>query len=312
VVPEPVVVPELVVVVVSYNTRDLLRACLASVARETPTVPHEVVVVDNASTDGSADMVAGEFPAVRLIRSDRNRGFARAANAGAAASRAPWIVLLNPDTEVHDRALERLLAFGARHPEAGIVGGRTLRPDGALDPGSCWGDMTLWSLTCFATGLSAARRGSRWFDPESLGGWRRDSVRTVDIVTGCLLLTARPTWDALGGFDERFFMYAEDADLSLRARALGYRPLITPDATITHVLAAASGSGARSRTMVLTGKVTLLRKHWPRARSRVGRLLLATGVALRALGARALGRRDAPWPEVWASRRTWRRGWAPG
>ncbi|HZJ25848.1 MAG TPA: glycosyltransferase family 2 protein [Acidimicrobiia bacterium] len=302
---------DLSVIVVSYNTRELLEGCLRSVFSETTSVRLEVVVVDNASSDGSADMVATEFAEVALIRSDNNDGFARACNRGVAASHAPWIVLLNPDTEVHDRALERLLDFGRAHPRAGLTGGRTLRPDGTVDPGSCWGDITLWSLTCFAFGLSTALRHSEAFDPESLGRWERDSVRAVDIITGCLLAASRETWDRLGGFDERFFMYAEDADLAMRARAAGFRPAITPDATITHVLAAASGSGARSRAMVLRGKTTLLAKHWSPARARAGVALLVIGAGLRSLGARLVGRTSSPWPDVWNARATWRRGWPP-
>lgn len=299
------------VIVVSYNTRELLAGCLASIFSETPAEVVEVVVVDNHSTDGSAEMVTAEFPDVTLIRSETNDGFARAANRGVAASHAPWIVLLNPDTKVHDHALERLVEFARAHPQAGLTGGRTLRPDGLLDPGSCWGDITLWSLTCFALGLSTALAHSPTFDPESLGRWDRSSIKTVDIVSGCLLAASRDTWDGLGGFDERFFMYAEDADLALRARALGFHPAITPDATITHELGAASGSGATSRAMVLTGKTTLLTKHWSPARARLGVALLVAGVGLRGLGALLLGRASSPWPEVWRQRGVWTRGWPP-
>lgn len=310
--PQPVSgTPDLSVIIVSFNTRDLLAACIESVYRATPDLALEVVVIDNASADGSAEMVAKTFPTVHLIRSAENTGFGRAANLAVAQSRAPWIVLLNPDTEVHDHALERLVEFARAHPQAGLTGGRTLRPDGSLDPGSCWGDITLWSLTCFALGLSTALAHSSTFDPESLGRWDRSSIKTVDIVSGCLLAASRDTWDDLGGFDERFFMYAEDADLALRARALGFHPAITPDATITHELGAASGSGATSRAMVLTGKTTLLTKHWSPARARLGVALLVAGVGLRGLGALLLGRASSPWPEVWRQRGVWTRGWPP-
>ena len=105
------------------------------------------------------------------------------------------------------------------NPGHGLYGGRTLWPDGTVCPGSCWGKPSLWSLFCFSTLLSTVFKGSRVFDPESLGGWQRDTVREVDIVTGCLLLAPREVWDELGGFDERFFMYGEDGDLALRAAA---------------------------------------------------------------------------------------------
>jgi N-acetylglucosaminyl-diphospho-decaprenol L-rhamnosyltransferase len=300
---------ELSVVVVSYNTRELLHRCLVSVVAECERVAIEVVVVDNASEDGSAAMVTADFPAVRLLASPDNLGFARGCNVGVGASKGDWVVLLNPDTVVQAGALERLLAFAKAHPEAGLCGGRTLRPDGSVDPSSCWGSSSIWSLACYSLGLSTLLRRSRWFDPESLGRWERDSVREVGVVTGCLLACSRTVWDDLGGFDERFWMYGEDADLSARAWRRGYRPMITPEATITHVVGASSPSGARKRRMVLAGKVTLLNKNWSPARARIGRTLLAGGVHVRALGARAMRVRSSPWPEVWRDRGTWREGW---
>jgi N-acetylglucosaminyl-diphospho-decaprenol L-rhamnosyltransferase len=302
---------DLSVIIVSYNTRDLLRDCLVSVFAESRNVAFEVVVVDNASRDGSASMVAAEFPGVQLLASDDNLGFARGCNTGVRASRGEWVALLNPDTVVRSGALERLLAFARAHPEAGLCGGRTLRPDGSVDPSSCWAQSSLWSLACYAVGLTTAFRRSPWFDPESMGRWERDSIREVGVVTGCLLMCSRAVWDKLGGFDERFWMYGEDADMSARARHLGYRPMITPNATITHVVGAANPSRARKRQMMLTGKVTLFNKNWAPMRARAGRLLLAGGVGLRAAGARMVRLRSSPWPEVWRHRRAWLQGWPP-
>jgi GT2 family glycosyltransferase len=301
---------DLSVVVVSYNTRDLLRECLRSILRETTTIAFDVIVVDNASTDGSATMVSAEFPSVSLIPLDENIGFGRACNLGVARSIGECVVLLNPDTVVRDRALEALLAFGRSHPEAGLTGGRTLRPTGEVDPSSCWGRPTLWSLFCYASGLSTLFRRSLWLDPESLGRWPRDSVRSVDVVTGCLLLASRPVWNELGGFDERFFLYGEDADLSLRARALGYRPMITPEATVTHVVGAASASSVWKGKRLLAGKVTLLDKHWSPIAARFGRALLLAGVAARSGGAR-LRKKQSPWIGLWDERAIWLQGYPP-
>ena len=132
-------------------------------------------------------------------------------------------------------------------------------------------------------------------------------MREVGVVTGCLLLAPRKLWDTLGGFDERFFMYGEDADLALRARALGYRPAITPDAVITHVVGA-SATGPWKRRLLLRGKVTFVTKNWPPSSARMATLFLAAGVAVRAAGARLL-RRASPWPEVWEKRSEWLNGW---
>ena len=178
-----------------------------------PGCSYEVIVVENASGDGSAELVRDEFPSVRLIALEQNIGFAAGSNVGARAAEGEYVLMLNPDTELVGDTLGALLRYARAHPEAGLVGGRTLRPDGELDPGSCWGAQSLWSLVCFASGLSMVFRGSRLFNPESLAGWSRDSERYVDIVTGCLCLTPRAVWEQLDGFDEAFFMYGEDADL---------------------------------------------------------------------------------------------------
>src|SRR5204862_7187826 len=122
---------------------------------------------------------------------------------------------------------------------------------GAVDPKSCWGAPTLWSLVCFASGLSTLFPRTRLFDPESLGRWPRDTEQEVDIVTGCLLLTRRNVWDELGGFDERFWVYGEDADFCLRAAGRGWRPAITPRATVVHVVGASSASEYDKKDLVL-------------------------------------------------------------
>jgi GT2 family glycosyltransferase len=303
---------DLSVLVVTHRNPGLTRDCLASVFAETRDLDFEVIVVDNASSDGTPEMVEREFPAVRLIRSERNLGFAAASNRAAAAARGRHLVLLNPDTIVLDRALERLLDFARAQAQPGIFGGRTLRPDGRLDPSSCWGEQTPWSAFCFATGLSTALRGSPRFDPESLGRWARDSVRDVGVVTGCLLLCERSTWTALQGFDERFFMYGEDADLSHRARRRGLPVRVCPEATIVHVVGASSPVSGRKMTMVMCGRATLMRKHWSAVPRAFGLVCLQAGVLLRAAVAQLPG---APvprfWAGVWTARRDWRAGYPP-
>ena len=135
--------------------------------------------------------------------------------------------------------------------------------------------------------LSTAFKGSRLFDPEAIGGWKRDTVREVGIVTGCLLLAPRALWRELGGFDTRFFMYGEDADLGMRAWARGLRPAITPDAVITHEIGVSSASRPDKLVLLFRGKATLLRKHWSPGRRRAGIALLQLGVGVRALLARS-------------------------
>jgi GT2 family glycosyltransferase len=296
------------IIIVSYNTKDLLQACLQSIFEETKSASFEIIVVDNVSRDGSAAMIEREFPGVKLIASKENLGFGPACNLGVATSAGEYIILLNPDTIVHDKALEQLLEFGKAHPEAGLCGGRTLRPSGEVDPSSCWGLPTVWSMLCYATGLSIAFSHSTIFDPESLGRWQRNSVRHVGVITGCLLLASRKVWDQIGGFDERFFMYGEDVDLSIRAARAGFTPMITPAATITHVVGASSSSLSAKRKLLLAGKVTLMNKHWSPAAAWLGRTLLTIGTGIRAMGSRVTGR-NSSWSDAWSERRAWNAGW---
>ena len=301
--------PDISVIIVSYKVPALLGACLTSLRREVADCSYEVIVVDNASGDETAELVRDEFPDVRLIALEENIGFAAGSNLGARAATGEYVLMLNPDTELVGDTLGALLRYARAHPEAGLVGGRTLRPDGELEPGSCWGAQSLWSLVCFAFGLSSIFRGSRVFNPESLAGWSRDTERRVDIVTGCLCLVPRAVWEQLHGFDESFFMYGEDADLAARARSRGYHPAITPDAVILHHVGASSLS-VDKREMNLRCRVELARKHWSPRRASAAVALLQAGTGVRAFAAAATRRPSSTWPAVWRRRRDWRGGYA--
>ena len=252
------------ILVVSYNTREMTLACLASVYAQTTGVTFEVVVVDNDSTDGSADAVAAAFPQVRLIRPRGNLGFAKANNVAAAHAAGRWVLLLNPDTVILDGAVQRVVRFAESKPDPTLVvaGGRTFFGDGRLNYNSCHGAPTPWSLLCMGLGLSSLFRRSRLFNPESLGAWKRDTQREVDAVTGCFLLMHRTLWDRLGGFDEWFFMYGEDTDLCIRARKLGARCLVCPDATLVHYGGQSEKVRADKMVKLFFAKVQLFRRHW--------------------------------------------------
>ncbi len=310
--------PEVSVVVVSYRTVDFIKACIASIFDSVDDASIEVIVVDNNSDDGTVNMVKREFPGVRVIASPENLGFARGVNLGASQARGEFLLLLNPDMVVHDCTIERLIAFARAHPEAGLYGGRTVAPDGRVDPSSCWGAPTRWSLFCFASGMSTAFKNNRLFDPESLGRWQRDNVRQVGVVTGCLLAVRRDVWSELGGFDPRYFMYGEDMDLSLRASAAGYRPSITPDAVVTHIVGASSKTRSDKIVLLMKGKATIIRTHWSGAAAVFGIAMLLMGVGLRSAlsivaGVMRPGRLGgpSPWREVWRARREWSGGYPP-
>lgn len=295
------------VIIVNYNTRDATLECIASVLANAPT-DTEIVLVDNGSQDGSADAVRRLHPQVIVDEAGENLGFAKGVNRGVAESTGEYVVLLNPDTIVLPGALHALLDFARTRPEYGVYGGRTLRRDGSVEKSSCWGAPTLWSLFCFATGLSTAFSGSTLFDPESLGDWQRDTVREVQIVTGCLLLMRRDQWESLGGMDETFFLYGEDAEFSIRAARKGLTPVIVPDATIVHDVGGSTTVSGFKMTLVLAGKTTLLRRVWSPSRCRAGIVLLTIGVALRALAERLVGRSGGSWSTAWVRRADWQPG----
>jgi GT2 family glycosyltransferase len=308
--------PAVSILLVSYNTRAMTLACIESVIAETR-VSHELILLDNASSDDSPTAVARAFPQVRLIASAQNLGFAGGNNLAAREARGKYLLLLNPDTLVLDGAIDRLVAFAERTPGAGIWGGRTLNADRSLNPTNVFGDQTLWSIFCRTSGLALAFRRSELFNPEDYGTWDRGSERAVDIVSGCLFLIRRDLWEALGGFDPTFVMYGEEADLCRRARSLGAAPRMTPEATIVHYAGASSRLHSDKLILVLKAKATLARRHLPAWQRPLALFLLRMWPLNRKLGAgllAALTGRSRPaeiaahWSAVWAARASWRDG----
>jgi N-acetylglucosaminyl-diphospho-decaprenol L-rhamnosyltransferase len=268
--------PFLTIIVVSYNTREMTLECLRSIFRETELNSFEVIVLDNASSDGSASAIEDEFSSrIRLIASGKNLGFAAANNAAALEAQGAFLLLLNPDTVVLDGAVDRLMAFAAARPEAGIWGGRTVFSDGSLNPASCWSRQSLWSLFCQAVGLSSIFRRSSLWNPEGMGGWNREGTRAVDIVSGCFLLIRCDLWRRLGGFRSEFFMYGEEADLCLRAEKLGVKPLISSDSTIVHYGGASEKIRADKLIRLIEAKMRMIEYHFPKGSRHLGCWLLS-------------------------------------
>ena len=298
--------PELSVIVVSYGTREMTAECLASVVGETRETNYDVVVIDNASTDGSAELIAARFPAFNVIAETSNLGFAAAANRAAARANGRYLLLLNPDTVVLDHGIDRLMAFARQRPRAGIWGGRTFFADGTPHLLSSSRRPSLWSFFCVGFGLNTRFPDSPLFHSRAYGGWKRDYERNVDVVTGSFLLIDRVLWDRLGGFAPEFFMYGEDVDLCLRARRLGYRPAVTPDATIVHHGSGTEPNQARKLTQIFAAEALLIRRHIKPA----ARALALAFLALRPLlGSVLASDRYRPlWRQVWRKRQQWLAG----
>lgn len=302
---------DLSVIIVTYNSSEQIGECLRSVYAECKATRQEIIVLDNNSTDTTVEDIKRDFPEVRLLIPGDNLGFAKGVNEAARHASGKYLLLLNPDTVVKGRALDKIYEFARVNPEYGFYGGRTLKPDGTLEPSSCWGSPSLWSLTTFAFGLSTAFKRNKWLDPESLGGWQRDTVREVGVITGCLLLVEKSAWQKLRGFDERYFMYGEDADLAERARREGFKPVIYPDAQVIHEVGMSSSTPIHKMRLLYRGKATYARTHWRGLSQVIALDLLVLGVFIRALPAFLTGKKDNRWRMLWEERAIWREGYAP-
>ena len=306
---------DVAIVIVTYNSENQIGDCLTSVFAQNKGVRQQVVVVDNDSQDGTAERIRRDFPNVDLILPGENLGFAKGVNLGVNHANADYVLLLNPDTVILDHAVDVIVGFARKKPDHGLYGGRALKPDGSLEPCSCLGVPTLWSMALFACGVTTLVPRNRWLDPESLGNWARDSVREVGVITGCFLLVSTEAWRKLGGLDERYFMYGEDVDFSLRSRAAGYRPVICPDAKLIHEAGQSSETPIHKALLLYRGKASLVRIHWKGFRRMLGLFFLVAGTGLRAgassVSPTARGSEAARrWQTLWNNRDEWLQGYA--
>jgi GT2 family glycosyltransferase len=226
------------VAVVSWNTRELLARCLESLVPEVEAGRVEAWVVDNASTDGSADLVRERFEWARLIAADENLGFGRAVNLVAARTSSDWVAPSNADVALRPGAIEALLEAGARDPGAGAVAPRLVTPDGSTQH-SVFAFPTIPYSLLLALGAYhlSATLGDRYAVP---GHWDTERARRVPWAVAAFLLIRRTAWDQVGGFDERQWMYAEDLDLGWQLRQAGWATRYEPSAVVDHEGAAAT------------------------------------------------------------------------
>lgn len=229
---------DLSIVIVSWNVKGLLRACLRSTLEEqqsdaSPRLACEVIVVDNASTDGSADMVRQEFPAVRLIANADNVGFTRGNNQGIVASDGRHVLLLNPDTEVLDGALGEMVDYMEHSPEVGALGPKLLYPDGRVQS-SRRRFPDLRTALVESTFLQPWFSGSDVLKRYYVLDRGDDEIQVVDWLVGACLMMRRAAVDEVGLLDERFFMYSEELDWCYRAKKKGWKIVYLPTARVIH------------------------------------------------------------------------------
>jgi len=223
---------DLTIVVVNWNTLSLLRDCLASVLSNSGNLSLELFVVDNASSDGSAEMVSAEFPSVKLIRNTQNRGFAAANNQALAVGQGRHMLLLNSDTIVLGDVLEKCVRYLDDQIDVGAMGCRVLNPDRTLQP-TCFEYPNLPNLFLWTTGL-ARLPWPRFLGKYRMAGWKRDCERDVDVVTGCYLLVRTAALRDVGLLDESFFFFGEETDWCKRIREHGWRVRFAPVGDIVH------------------------------------------------------------------------------
>jgi GT2 family glycosyltransferase len=225
---------KLSIVILCWNDLKVIADCLLSIYNETHDISFEVIVSDNGSTDGSLEYISQHYPGVRIVANGVNLGFAKGNNAGIALSEGEYVLILNPDTIIHDRALEKCVVFADSHPEAGAFGCRVLNPDGS-DQTSARPFPTIWRDLIGALYLRQLAYLSDLFLSDTYTGWNGDSERAVDWQSGCCVMFRGSVLKSLGGFDEQFFYHFEEVDLCRRVWNAGYPTLYTPDAVITHL-----------------------------------------------------------------------------
>lgn len=298
--------PELSIVIVTYNSRRDIETCLHSLEKFCRGIALEIIVFDNASADGTAEVVAQHFPGVRLIRSTENAGFARGNNLAAQHAQGRYLLLLNPDTWVEDDLALALVRFIERHPQAGACTPLILRPDGSRQRGAMRTLPTLETLFYDQTGLSRLFPRSRLFGRYWMTWWDHNDVREVEQAAGACLLVRREVYEKIGGFDEGYFMYYDDVELCHAIRAAGWKIYFTPEARVYH-----SGGQSASQN-VMQNYVELhrsmyryFRKHHGRLQTWLAKTIVALGETgkLVILAFLLLLEKFQPRPEFWGSRR---------
>jgi hypothetical protein len=272
------------VIIVNYNVRQFLENALTSVGRAMQGVDGEVFVVDNASDDGSAEMVKAKFPDVHLMVNARNLGFSQANNLALRQARGEYLLLLNPDTVVQEDTFRVMLDFFAGTPDAGLAGCKILNPDGSFQLPCRRGFPTPWVAFTKTFGLSALFPGSRLFGRYNLTYLSQDETYPVDAVSGSFLMLRRGVYERVGGLDETFFMYGEDLDWCYRVMKAGFRVYYVHGTKIIHFKGESTKRSDIDEIRLFYRAMQLfVRKHF--SRSRAVTLFLNIGILVRAAAA---------------------------
>lgn len=233
---------ELAIIVVNYNTRQLLDDCLASIYRaDAPKGGLQVVVVDNASSDDSMNMVAQKYPGVLVVKNSENLGFAKANNIGVEAADAKYILFLNSDTVIRRYSLVKPLKYLKTHPKIGAITVRLYLKDGSIDYDNHRGFPTPWTSFTKFSGLSKFFPKSTLFNSYHLGFQKLDKIHAIPVAAGSFLMMPTKLFKDIGMWDETYFFYGEDIDLCYRVNQAGYKIIYYPKVSTLHLRGATSG-----------------------------------------------------------------------
>ncbi len=249
------------VIIISWNTAGLLRNCLDSILRSPARCRREIIVVDNASQDGSPDMIKNDFPDVKLIRNPDNYGFARANNVGIKAAGGRYVCLANSDTLIQDDCLDKLCEYLDGHPEIAVLGPKLLWSNRSLQ-WSCRKFPTLWNTLCPALGLTRLFPRVGWLSGEHMGYFKHDRVIEVDALVGAFLMVRQEAIASVGLMDENYFFYCEEIDWCKRFKNAGWKVIFYPEAQVVHLgQGSASQEPDRFKREFMLSNVRYWKKH---------------------------------------------------
>jgi GT2 family glycosyltransferase len=268
------------IIVVAWNVKDLLYNCLQSVYGQTEGISFEVIYVDNASEDGSVEMVKQRFPQVKIIQNNENRGFIIASNQGIEMARGRYVLLLNSDTIVLDNAIAKTVWFADAHPEAAVVGCKVLNPDGTLQR-TCHMYNSILNSFLSATYLYKIFPKSRFFGREEMTWWDYNDVREVEVIGGCYSLVRKEAIEQVGLMDDIYFFYGDDVDWCYRFKQSGWKVLFTPDPKIIHYGGQNTKLMEGAFMLQLSGAILMFMRKRSRLTFPLARLLTALFLFLR-------------------------------
>ena len=238
---------DLSIVIVSFNTKAVLRDCLQSVFRHMGTLSHEVIVVDNDSKDGSAQMVRKEFPKTYVIANGENVGFSKANNIGIAKTHGRYVLFLNSDTVVPEKTFSEMVSFMDKTPDAGAATCFVALTDGTLDDASHRGFPTPWNSFCHFSGISKLFSGSMFFNGYNLGWRNLDKIHEIDALAGAFMIVRREAGEEANWWDEDYFFYGEDLDFCYMLKKKGWKIYFVPTVKILHLKGVSGGIKKVSR-----------------------------------------------------------------